>query len=71
MTLSGHDRVEELRARLEAIADDLADLGQAKLAEMLDNQGSTLETEERRITQARRAVLRAAAILGAGAEGDA
>jgi hypothetical protein len=76
MTLSGQDRLEELRARLEAIAEDLADLGQAKLAEMLDDQNSTLETEERRITRARRAVLKAADILGSrivgpGADGDA
>jgi hypothetical protein len=70
MTLPGQDRVEELRARLEAIAEDLADLGQAKLAEMLDNQDATLEREERRMTRARWAVLKAVAILGPGAEAE-
>lgn len=71
MTPSGEDRLAELRSNLEAIAEELADLGRAKLAEALDSGDRALETEERRLSRARRAVLKAAAILSNGAEDEA
>jgi hypothetical protein len=66
MTNSGEERLDELRSRLDAIAEELADLGRAKLVEALDSGGGAPEAEERRLSRARRAVLKAASLLGAG-----
>ena len=52
----------ELRRRLQAIADELADLAIARLEEALDS-GATSSPAERRLTRARRAVEKAAALL--------
>jgi len=52
-----------LRARLEAIAEELADLAIVRLRESIDAGGSELPVDERRLTRARRAVEKAAAIL--------
>lgn len=68
VTLSGEDRRQELRSRLDAIAEELADLGRDKLLEALDTGRAEPEAEERRLSRARRAVLKAAALL-AGEEG--
>ena len=54
---------EEIRGRLEAIAEELADLAIVRLRESIDAGGSELPVEERRLTRARRAVEKAAAIL--------
>ncbi len=67
----GEDRLEDLRSRLDAIAEELADLGRAKLVEALDTGEATPEAEERRFSRARRAVLKAAALLGEGPEEEA
>ncbi len=56
----------ELRGRLEAIADELADLGMERLRESIDAGGVELPVDERRLARARRAVLKAAEILAAG-----
>jgi len=54
---------DEIRQRLEAIAEELADLAIVRLRESIDAGGSELPVEERRLTRARRAVEKAAAIL--------
>jgi hypothetical protein len=53
----------DVRARLEAIAEELADLGLERLRASIDAGGSELPVDERRLTRARRAVLKAAEIL--------
>lgn len=53
----------DIRRRLEVIAEELADLGMERLRESIDAGGSELPVDERRLTRARRAVEKAAAIL--------
>jgi predicted ABC-type ATPase len=54
---------QDIRARLEAIAEELADLAIERLRESIDAGGNELPVDERRLTRARRAVEKAAAIL--------
>ena len=54
---------QEIRSRLEAIAAELADLAIDRLRESIDAGGTELPVDERRLTRARRAVEKAAAIL--------
>jgi hypothetical protein len=54
---------QDIRARLEAIAEELADLAMERLRESIDAGGSELPVDERRLTRARRSVERAVAIL--------
>jgi hypothetical protein len=54
---------EEIRQRLEAIAEELADLALVRLRESIDAGGIELPVDERRLTRARRAVEKAATIL--------
>ena len=54
---------QDIRARLEAIAEELADLAIERLRESIDAGGYELPVDERRLTRARRAVEKAAAIL--------
>ncbi len=54
---------QEIRARLEGIAEELADLAMERLRESIDAGGYELPVDEKRITRARRAVEKAAAIL--------
>ncbi len=54
---------DDVRTRLEGIAEELADLAMERLRESIDAGGSELPVDERRLTRARRAVERAAAIL--------
>ena len=54
---------DEIRGRLEAIAEELADLAIVRLRESIDKGGTELPVDERRLTRARRAVEKAAAIL--------
>ncbi len=54
---------EEIRQRLEAISEELADLAIVRLRESIDAGGNELPVDERRLTRARRAVEKAAAIL--------
>jgi hypothetical protein len=68
MVPSGEDQLQDLRSRLDAIAEELADLGRAKLMEALETGRSGPEAEERRLSRARRAVVKAAALLGEGGE---
>jgi hypothetical protein len=54
---------QDIRARLEGIAEELADLAMDRLRESIDAGGRELPLDERRLTRARRAVERAVAIL--------
>ncbi|MHB8465906.1 MAG: hypothetical protein ACYDH6_02615 [Acidimicrobiales bacterium] len=54
---------EDIRHRLEAIAEELADLALQRLRESIDAGGTELPVDERRLTRARRAVEKAADIL--------
>lgn len=53
---------EELRGRLEAVAEELADLAMARLRQSIE-AGEATSAGERRLTRARRAVEKAAALL--------
>jgi hypothetical protein len=57
--------LDELRSRLESIAEDLADAGMDALRRALDDGAVARPEAERRIAQARRAVERAIAALAA------
>ena len=54
---------DEIRIRLELIAEELADLAIARLLETIDAGGTAVPVDERRITRARRAVEKAASLL--------
>ncbi|MDQ2648090.1 MAG: hypothetical protein M3Z03_00890 [Actinomycetota bacterium] len=54
---------DDVRARLEAISEELADLAIVRLRESIDAGGHELPVDERRLTRARRAVEKAVAIL--------
>ena len=54
---------DDIRMRLEAIAEELADLAIARLRESIDAGGHELPVDEKRLTQARRAVEKAIAVL--------
>ena len=54
---------EDIRSRLEQISEELADLAIVRLRESIDAGGHELPVDERRLTQARRAVEKAIAVL--------
>lgn len=56
---------DDIRQRLQAISEELADLAIERLRESIDAGGNELPVDERRLTRARRAVDKAAAILAA------
>ncbi len=53
----------DIRSRLEAISEELADLAIERLRESIDAGGRELPVDERRLTRARRAVEKAMSIL--------
>ncbi|MGH9076167.1 MAG: hypothetical protein ACRDY0_01705 [Acidimicrobiales bacterium] len=55
--------LEDIRTRLLAISEEMADLAIERLRESIDAGGVELPVDERRLSRARRAVERAAAIL--------
>jgi hypothetical protein len=57
---------DEIRGRLEGVAEELADLAIARLRDSIDAGGHELPVDERRLTRARRAVEKAIAILDEG-----
>ncbi len=61
---------DDIRGRLEAIADELADLAIVRLRESIDAGGTELPVDERRLTRARRAVEKAIAVLREPDEAD-
>lgn len=54
---------EDIRARLDAIAEELTDLALVRLRDSIDAGGHELPVDERRLTRARRAVEKASSIL--------
>jgi hypothetical protein len=54
---------DDIRKRLEGIAEELSDLALERLRESIDAGGSELPVDERRLTRARRAVEKAAHLL--------
>ena len=54
---------DDIRQRLETIAEELADLAIERLRESIDAGGHELPVDERRLTRARRAVEKAIGIL--------
>ncbi|MBX7068423.1 MAG: hypothetical protein K1X38_03470 [Microthrixaceae bacterium] len=56
-------RFDDIRERLEAIAEELADLSMEHLRRSIDEGGDQLPLDEKRLSRARRAVLKAADVL--------
>jgi hypothetical protein len=54
---------DDIRHRLEGIAEELADLAIERLRESVDAGGAELPVDERRLTRARRAVEKAIGLL--------
>jgi hypothetical protein len=54
---------DDIRQRLEGIAEELADLAILRLRESIDAGGTELPVDEKRLTRARRSVEKAIAIL--------
>ena len=54
---------DEIRGRLETIAEDLADLAIVRLRESIDAGGQEYPVDEKRLTRARRAVEKAIHLL--------
>jgi hypothetical protein len=54
---------DDVRRRLEAISEELADLGMERLRESIDAGGAELPVDERRLARARRAVEKAIDVL--------
>ncbi len=54
---------DDLRRRLQAISEELADLAIQRLRESIDAGGNELPVDERRLTRARRAIEKAIGIL--------
>jgi hypothetical protein len=66
----GDDQLEDLRSRLDDIAEQLADIGLAKLKQAVREDSAQAAAEERRLSRARRAVMKAAALLAGGGPED-
>jgi predicted ABC-type ATPase len=54
---------DDIRSRLEGIAEELADLAIVRLRESIDAGGHELPVDEKRLTRARRAVEKAVNLL--------
>jgi len=54
---------DDIRSRLDRIAEELADLAIVRLRESIDAGGDELPVDERRLTRARRAVEKAIHLL--------
>lgn len=54
---------DQIRSRLEMIAEELADLAIIRLRQSIDAGGKELPVDEKRLTRARRAVEKAIGIL--------
>ena len=54
---------DDIRQRLETIAEELADLAIARLRDSIDAGGHELPVDEKRLTRARRAVEKAIHLL--------
>ena len=54
---------QDIKRRLDAIAEELADLAIQRLRDSIDAGGTELPVDERRLSRARRAVEKASSIL--------
>ena len=54
---------DDIRGRLQVIAEELADLAIIRLRESIDAGGHELPVDEKRLTRARRAVEKAVVLL--------
>jgi hypothetical protein len=54
---------DDIRGRLEAISEELADLAMQRLKESIDAGGTELPVDEKRLARARRSVEKAIAVL--------
>jgi hypothetical protein len=54
---------DDIRKRLESIAEELTDLAIERLKESIDAGGTELPVDERRLNRARRSIEKAIAIL--------
>ena len=54
---------DDIRARHETIAEEMADLAIARLRESIDAGGTEIPVDEKRLTRARRAVEKAVHLL--------
>jgi len=54
---------DDIRSRLEGIAEELADLAIVRLRESIDAGGTEYPVDEKRLTRARRAVEKAVHLL--------
>jgi uncharacterized protein YheU (UPF0270 family) len=61
---------DEIRGRLEGIAEELADLAIIRLRESIDAGGSELPVDEKRLTRARRAVEKGAHVVADASDSD-
>ena len=61
--------LEDIRCRLDGIAEELADLAMVRLRESIDAGGTELPVDEKRITRARRAVEKASHLLADTGDG--
>lgn len=61
---------DEIRGRLEGIAEELGDLAIDRLRESIDAGGTELPVDERRLTRARRAIEKAVHLLRDPADSD-
>jgi hypothetical protein len=61
---------EDIKARLQTITEELADLAIIRLRESIDAGGTEYPVDEKRITRARRAVEKAIHVLSEGDDRD-
>lgn len=61
---------QDIKARLEGIAEELADLAIERLRNSVDAGGTELPVDERRLTRARRSVEKAVSILSEPDDSD-
>ncbi len=54
---------DDIRGRLEAIEEELAELAIARLRESIDAGGTEFPVDEKRLTRARRSIVKAIALL--------
>ncbi|CAN5162319.1 hypothetical protein BH23ACT2_BH23ACT2_08030 [soil metagenome] len=54
---------DDIRGRLEGIEEELAELAIARLRESIDAGGHELPVDEKRLTRARRSIVKAIALL--------
>lgn len=54
---------EDIKARLEAIEEEMAELAITRLRESIDAGGQEIPVDEKRLTRARRAIVKAIQLL--------